>query len=158
MASRMKLTPKRYEVIIGMLEKGHYDTTAARTAGIAPGTMKSWIDKGRKDEDGIYYEFALAVEVAHQKGEGFLVGKIIDAVDANDWRAAAWILERKYHKNWSKQSKVEVAGPQGGPIRLAPPTEEQITNAYVARLEAAKGIAVDVTAKLTPILNDPMFS
>ena len=133
-----KLTPKRYEVIVGMIARGHYNTTAARQAGISPGTMQTWITRGVEEGDGVYYEFSQAVERAKEKGEGVLVGRIIDAADKGDWRAAAWILERKYSKNWSKKSQVEVGGVDGGPIEVTPVSPEKVAAAVQARLESAK--------------------
>lgn len=132
-----KLTPRRADIIVKMLSKGHYDNAAAKMAGVAASTLKQWLAKGREQKEGIYYELVKRVDAARDDGESFLVGKVVDAVDAGDWRAAAWILERKYHERWRKRHSTEVSGPNGAPLAVSPVTPEAVAEAMQKRLEAA---------------------
>ena len=135
---RIKLTPKRHATIVEAISKGHYLITAAKLAGVGKSTISHWIKRGKDEDAGIYHEFALEVEIAHQKGESFLVSTVVDAVESGEWRAAAWMLERKYFKRWAKQSRVEVSGAEGAPIKIEPVSEERVMLAVQQRLESAK--------------------
>lgn len=133
-----KLTKKRHDTLVKMARLGHYDCTAARFSGVDPSTLKHWLRKGKEQTEGIYFEFAEAYELAKAQGETRLLSEITNAVEAGDWRAAAWILERKYPARWSKQNRVEVTGKDGGPLQMQPVNEKAVIDAYQARIEAAK--------------------
>ena len=156
MANRMKLTPKRFELIVKMLSRGHYLTTAAKTAGISSATLAVWRKRGRDDGDGIYFEFAQAVDDAHAKGEVTLVDHVISAVAKGEWRAATWILERKYGERWAKKSEIALTGQGGGPVQVQPVSHDKVLAAYAKRLNATKAEdLIDIKAEWVDS-NDPM--
>ena len=145
MAGMTKLTPKRHQTIIKMVERGHYEVTAAKAVGISQNTLGKWMQKGREEQVGIYNDFMVALEEARAKGESMLVDHVVGAVANGDWRAAAWILERKYGEHWRKKSEVAVTGKDGGPVEIQPVSEERVLKAYEDRLNLAE------------ISADPMF-
>ncbi len=150
--SRLKLTPKRYDVIVSAIAKGHYNTTAAKLASVNPNTVAAWIARGKEDGDGIFFEFARDIAEAHLIAESFLIGTVIDAVDKGEWRAATWILERKYSERWAKKSEIALTGQGGGPVQVQPVSHDKVLAAYTKRIEASKEKpALDVGA------TDPMF-
>lgn len=73
------------ETVCRMLREGHSRGTACRVAGIARDTLYRWT---RADE-----ELRLRVEHAAGEGERGYVEDVRRHRD-DDWRAAAWLLER----------------------------------------------------------------
>ncbi len=81
-------------------------------------TFKSWITRGIKDleagKESVYATLVRELDHADAKGCGQLL-KIIQRQGAKDWRAAAWILERR-HEAFANRTKTEVSGPDGEPL------------------------------------------
>jgi len=63
--------------------------------------MKNWEDRGKQEGSGEFFDFFQTLTRARAKGEVALVKCIYDAAD-NDWRAAAWLLERRNPWHWGK--------------------------------------------------------
>jgi hypothetical protein len=94
------LTPRIQEIICEAIAAGNYQKVAARAAGISEGTLLKWRARGRRGEEP-YATLELAIEEADQDCEKRLVATVM-AATAEDWRAAAMMLERKYPDRWSK--------------------------------------------------------
>lgn len=116
---RTKLTPEVQERIVSALRAGNYMDTAAQYAGIGESTLHRWIATGREeDAPEIYKEFREAVERARAEAEVRNVHLIQQAAQGGTWQAAAWFLERSHPGKWGRREKVEMSGPDGGPITL----------------------------------------
>lgn len=112
---RSKFTEERRRIIVEALEKGHYLTVAAALAKVDTDTIYLWLKRGRAASSGRYYEFARAVEEAMAVAEDVSVA-IIDGAAGDDWRAAAWKMERRHPDRWGKKERHEVTGKDGGEI------------------------------------------
>lgn len=86
-------TPERAVAIAEALGRGLPVTAACRVAGICPGTYHDW---RAKDED-----FAEQIEVAIARGISARLA-IIERAASEDWRAAAWLLERGAPEHFSR--------------------------------------------------------
>ena len=84
------------EAILKRIELGTPPSVAAQACGVAPGTFKGWRD-ARPD-------FAEAVACARAEFESQSVTGITLAA-ADDWRAAAWNLERQIHARYALKIK-----------------------------------------------------
>jgi hypothetical protein len=73
---------------------------------------------GKQNKHWICVELVDGVEKAKAKAEMNSVELIRKAAEKN-WQAAAWYLERRNYQEWGRKDKVEVSGPQGGPIPIA---------------------------------------
>ena len=91
----MKLTPDRTDIIVQALEKGHSMTSAARLAGLHRDTLNRWMKRGRKGENGVFSHFYVTVQEALAKSEQKLVELVFNHAE-KDWRAAAWLLSRRF--------------------------------------------------------------
>lgn len=112
------MTPEVQERIVSAIRAGNYLETAAAYAGIGETTLHRWMQQGATDEsDVIYREFREAVERARAEAEVRTVALIQQAAPQS-WQAAAWYLERSHPKRWARREKVEMSGPEGGPITL----------------------------------------
>lgn len=71
-----RFTPENRAAIIARVEIGESLTTAAAGAGIPLPTVKTWLARGRREEDTAYAEFAARVDAAKPKarqlGDGLL--------------------------------------------------------------------------------------
>lgn len=135
MAQRPKLTPQVIEKVCEGLRFGAYFESSCRYAGIAPQTAYQWLalakeeaerqekppdsrpDRNKRYKPGMM-DFAEAVSRVGAEREVALSGVVLRAAtgrnDANgnpvvpgDWKAAAWLLERRFPNNWAQQQKVE---------------------------------------------------
>lgn len=116
-----KFTPETIKKLLTALSQGNYRETACRYAGISHQTLRNWIAKAETpDAPPEYVEFLEALEKAEADAEVLDIAIIRQAAQGGTWQAAAWIRERKNPERWGRReaSKVEVSGPDGGPIEL----------------------------------------
>lgn len=119
-----KLTPAVQASIVAWLRQGASVGRAAAMAGISRASVFSWVKQGREG-DPDYEDFAIAVSKARAEYAQEQLAKINDA---QDWKAAAWLLERMYP---SEFGRVPVDG-------SAPPAiHADLLNADPAALEAS---------------------
>jgi hypothetical protein len=106
----VKLTPDVHAAIVAHVAAGNYYGVAAEAAGIDPRTFKRWRDQGAEDlELGLETPFALLSEAlarAQAEAESRMV-RILESHALEDWRAAAWRLERRAPERWARRDKVD---------------------------------------------------
>lgn len=109
------LTPERTKRITELISGGNSLEVAAQASGITATTFFNWCARGRRERERleqnprlkpkkseeIYVEFLEDVERARAEGEARLV-LVVTKKAMNDWRAAAWMLERKAPERWGK--------------------------------------------------------
>jgi hypothetical protein len=124
-----KLTPKIEEIIFECIALGLTYEKVAFAAGVSRHTLINWRKRGQKAKSGIYFNFFNKLKAAEAAGERINLQKIRDAAVGGqevkqskkfyrgnkivkritttkktppDWRAAAWILERRYPEKYGK--------------------------------------------------------
>lgn len=112
-----KLTPERQAKIVQALEAGSYECVAAQYAGVDVTTYCAWKRRGAEEGKGKYYQFLQAVTHALNKSE-LALATTIRTAGKDDWRAAAWLMERRYKDRWAKRE--EVTGKDGAPLTPPP--------------------------------------
>ncbi|MEI7521444.1 MAG: hypothetical protein WCK40_08875 [Thermoleophilia bacterium] len=123
------LTPALTTAVGDLLREGATRSSAFASIGIAPATGAEWIRRGedRDDRPGgdLYATFAAQVRGAEADHERRMLALIDHAATASpaDWRAAAWILERRYPNRWSARRQID-----------APATEQPLTLLRLADL------------------------
>lgn len=75
---------------------------SAGLAGIRPVELQSWLNRGRLHTSGIYYDLYHEVLRARSASEIELVS-VVENRAIDDWRAAAWLLERRFRQTWGKE-------------------------------------------------------
>lgn len=117
-------TPERCAEIVGHCEGGKFRYEAAELAGVTARTLKRWTRLGRDDLDafdreetqeiGKYGLFTLDLIRAEAVATGKLL-KVIEnaATDPKEWRAAAWILERKNSQRFGAAAKLALVADDG---------------------------------------------
>ncbi|MCY4129600.1 MAG: hypothetical protein OXG15_10245, partial [Gammaproteobacteria bacterium] len=94
---KSKLTPARAEAIAQYISAGLLDKNAARLAGIGVRTFYYWLSKAEEENaEPKYVQFREAMELARINFEHHHLQIIAQAGHNGDWRASAFILERRF--------------------------------------------------------------
>ena len=102
---KSKFTAPVRERIIEALRAGTTYEIAAQYAGISRSTLYEWIKKGEGFDTGVYRSFYDNVKKAEAEGAVVHLGTIAQA-SKKDWKAAAWLLERRH--GYSKDGVMKV--------------------------------------------------
>lgn len=98
---KSKKTPERVERLLDNLRQGMSQASAITQAGIAKTTFYKWL---KEDE-----QFKTEVETAEDFAEAVQIAQIKALGEAKmDWRAYAWLLERRFPERWSAKRETEV--------------------------------------------------
>jgi len=106
--------------LIGAIHLGATYEDSAVFSGIPAQTLYDWLERAKKDRalkrNNEYTRFLTELEVGLQT---FKVNSLslINRAGIDDWKAVAWLLERRFRKEWGSQSAVELSGPNKGPIQ-----------------------------------------
>lgn len=133
-----KLTPAIANTILASLKRGAYLETACNAAGIAYGTMRQWVAKGvaHKEDNirSVYRDFADKLARAQANVEMDLAERVASQTDA-DWRAGAFILERRFRDRWGKNDQ-----PQAANVTIVLADTQQSALLELLRLSQAKDV------------------
>jgi transposase len=102
-----KYTPEVTQRIVNAIAAGNFLETAAAYGGISYECFNQWIRRGERETDGIYFQFLQDVHEAKAKAEVTLVATIKRA-STKDWKAAGWMLSRRYPERWSETQRIKV--------------------------------------------------
>jgi hypothetical protein len=105
MARPTRLTPEVQEAVCEAIRHGATYQAAAEAAGIAYSTFNEW----HKDIRPKYVKFSEAIRRANADAQLDLLAKIGNQAD-KDWRAAAWILERRFKSDFGAAVDVTTQG------------------------------------------------
>jgi hypothetical protein len=112
------LTPAVQERVCQALRAGAHMEQAATFAGVHRATVHRWLARGESDDaPERFRDFAAAVREAEAGFEIASLALIARAGD-EDWRARAWLVERRHPRRWGRRKALELSGPDGEPIQL----------------------------------------
>lgn len=138
-------TPEAHERFMNMIRKGHYISSACSGSGLNRRNVDKWVQKGRQSkqlaERNFYTEFVEEFDFAMSLAEDKFLSVVSNAGE-DDWRAAAWVMERRWADRWAKKEtqNVTLSGDGGGPVQMLNlSTEEKV--AILAQLTSATGEA-----------------
>jgi len=133
----LKLNADVQERICQMVAQGVPLETAARAGGVTYQTLHNWMKRGA-DGEAPYASFRTEVEQAKALSEANLIALMRQAAvegSAGEWRAAAWLLARRFPERWSEKRQLEVTGPEQ--------TSTQMVRGMFAQVQAHLGIVTD---------------
>lgn len=139
---RGALTPMRITAMTALVKNGVPIPVAATSLGCGS-RVKDWTDTARRhaakgmtpgfgDGESPYLLFLQEMDSARAFAEATLVQAIYMAAP-NDWKAAAWLLERRASKRWHLQSKIELTAKSGEKLQIETFSTEKL-------LQMAKGL------------------
>jgi hypothetical protein len=102
-----KFTPELAERMVGLVRRGNFREMACAQVGVSSRTLRNWLSAAAAG-DARYIDFALKLEQAEAEAEDLLVVSVRRAA-MKDWKAAAWLLERRGAKRWGFKAQVEVS-------------------------------------------------
>jgi transposase len=107
LSPRERTMKARMLVVLEALEAGHSRQSAASLADIAASTIASWIQQGRyKLTHALYPWFYHEVQRSEGIGEAQFANIVIsEAVDKHNWRAAMFVLQKRY--KWSERPEMD---------------------------------------------------
>ena len=117
---KTKLTPEVQEIIVDGINAGLTLVLTCARAGVTYVTFYRWLEKGEAANSGVFCEFFNAVSRAKADSALRLVSQITLQAPT-DWRAAAFLLERRFPDDYGKRS--EVTGKDGGPVKVETKTQ-----------------------------------
>jgi len=133
--AKTKLTKERYDAIVKLIGAGNYTIRACQAVGIGRTTYDDWLRRGEADEgqgvESIYRSFRGDIKKAESDSIAKNVALIGEAAK-KEWQAAAWLLERKYPKEWGR--RIELGVDESNVVRLL----TEIKNASLAEAESPK--------------------
>jgi hypothetical protein len=100
-----KFTVAIGDKICTIVRRGNFRDMAVAQVGISRQTMYNWIRWGGEGKEP-YAAFLLKLEQAESEAEDVLVVHVRQQAKL-DWRAAAWLLERRGSKRWGYKASVE---------------------------------------------------
>lgn len=140
-----KLTEKTAKAIFDAIKSGVSFNAACTAAGIAGLTATRWVERGNKDlAEKRYTQYVAFVEMlktAAAIGHKELAQSV---ASADDWRAQAFILERRYPNDWGKR---ENNAPQVNIV-----ISDQLVTQLADALRVAQA-ALPTAIDITPIAN-----
>ena len=105
MSRKPKINPESIKRICNAIELGATYTIAAEAGGISRATLYNWFEKAKKPRaDKTYVRFLEDFTAAESRGALYLLGEV-KRHSVKDWRAAAWILERRHDYKRDKVSE-----------------------------------------------------
>lgn len=99
---RPKLTPELTEQLCALIRDGHYLAHAAEAVGVHRSTVHRWLQRGAEAKSGPYRAFYDAFKKAEAELQQRCLERIQQAADNGTWQAAAWLLERRFPRYWSR--------------------------------------------------------
>ena len=120
MSRPSKLTPEVHETIIDSVKAGMTYRLACVRVDIDESTLYRWLTAGETQVRGQFCEFRKDFMRAIADSAEVLLNQI--RVKApTDWRAAAFMLERRFPDDYGRRT--EVTGKDGGPVKVDTKTE-----------------------------------
>ncbi len=103
MARPTKMTPNITKKIGDNIALGLSYSLAAEAAGITYQTLNSWLNRGKTDKSGKYYQFAQYVKKRNADVAKALPGCLNAAADAGNGQVCMWILERRFPEEFGRR-------------------------------------------------------
>lgn len=137
---KLKLTPERTARIVEAIENGATKQIACQVAGIGMTAFYDWIKRAEETGEEPFVSFRLAVLEAEGRCGVELLESVKAASKAGDWKAGAWLLERRYGYVARPDPEPEAAPPSAPDPRaiLASLSVEVLEELLAARKASAE--------------------
>lgn len=110
MGRPLTITPETTRRIVEAIENALPVREACRLGGVGESTYYAWMARAEDpDAPAEYLEFRAAIAEARAIAQERLVSTVqIASADPKNWRAAAWLLERRYPAHWAETLTIRV--------------------------------------------------
>lgn len=115
-----KLHPKVTSEIVNCLKGGMTVRLACMWAGISERTYRNWRTRGREEGAAPEYRaFLEATDHAVAWNARRTLATVTKASIDGNWKAAAWLLERRHGYEPASKRRHEISGPKGDPVKTS---------------------------------------
>jgi hypothetical protein len=114
MNTHAQINKEAVEKILEYLPRVMYLETAAALAGVSHRTLQDWLKRGKEvrrrarrtgepipQAEEMYANLAAAIKAVVAHAEMVALGQVAGA-SQYDWRAAAWMLEKRFPSRWGR--------------------------------------------------------
>lgn len=143
------LNPSRQAALLEAIEQGMPLKQAAAVAGMSYDTLNHWQKRGENESaPEEYRQFCQLLRRSQAVAMQVHVSSISDAAK-RDWRAAAWMLERRFPEDFARQQQLEQNVANAKPWMPDP----DITHEVLIRMQKQRGIT-EILKKLGGIIQE----
>lgn len=143
------LNPTRQAALLNAIEQGMPLKQAAAIAGMSYDTLNNWQNRGENESaPPEYRQFCQLLRHSQAVAMQVHVSSICDAAK-RDWKAAAWMLERRCPEDFARPQQFEHSGPGGKPLMPDPDVNHEV----LVRMKKQQGI-VELLKKLGGIIKE----
>lgn len=125
---RLEKEPDLADRIVTAAQTGAPLEVAAQSCGVPPATFWEWMARGEgrtpkgRPSAPRYADFADRVRKAEADAHLLVMGKVRQAAIDGSWQAGVAMAKMRWPKYYAE--RVEVSGPQGGPVAISPVLEQ----------------------------------
>jgi hypothetical protein len=98
-----KLTHEVQQKIGENVSLGLTYSLAAAAAGVTYQSLNSWMQRGRTEESGKYYNLYKYIQTCNADAAKVLLERLKKAADAGNCQACMWILERRFSEDFRRR-------------------------------------------------------
>jgi hypothetical protein len=142
MARPTKLTAEVEERLVTAIAAGASYRVACDCAQISYQSFRNWIKRAEQGEDEQFLQFLDHIEKAKARGALVLLAQIKEAAK-RDWRAAAWLLERRYPDSYGRHPRAEpIFGEDAAPPPASDrtPSSDRETFSKISKILSESGL------------------
>lgn len=123
---------------------------AAAIAGMSYDTLNNWQNRGENESAPEQYrQFCQLLRRSQAVAMQVHLSVINQAAGRGDWRASAWVLERRFPKEFVRPQQFEHSGPGGKPFMPDP----EVNHEVLVRMKKQQGI-VELLKKMGGIIKE----
>ena len=110
--SKDKCTREAVDKAVGLKQSGVSDKDIAAALCVHPSTFSTWVNHPRTDNQR---KLSKALKKAESDYKAYLLKLIRKQAAERDWKAAAWLLERKYPQEFARCERKPEPRPEDVP-------------------------------------------
>ena len=104
MARPSKLTPETQKIIGDNIALGLTYRLAAEAAGVTYKSFNIYMNKGKTEKSGKYFEFYKFIQKRNADAAKALLERIKEATEAGNCQVCMWILERRFPTEFGRRT------------------------------------------------------
>lgn len=135
------LTPELQAKVVALVRRGNLRNVAAASVGVTTRKFNDWLRLGAQGQEP-YADFLEAIDQAEAEWETRMVQSIEGAGvsgERGEWKASAWMLERRKPAVWGQKTQVDHSINVGEPT--AAKAAEAVREIFAGSVAAAAAVA-----------------
>jgi hypothetical protein len=113
-----KLNAEVTKIVCENIELGLSYSLAAQGAGITSETFIQWVKKGEVGEDKLYVDFLSSIKKSDAICAKRCLQHVRDAGEHGTWTASAWLLERRFPRDFGKTDQLHIKDEHSGIVKI----------------------------------------